>query len=213
MQANNKSIKQRGYGQLRKEDKPLYLLAIEFVEEILLKLIQDDERENALTEKLIQLSIFNQNPVRWALVREKVNKHKSSEDIGISHKSNIHKNIFVFEAKRLNNTFDNARKKEYVIGKKGGIERFKRDLHGKDLAHSGMIAYVQTDDFNTWENKINDWINEEIIAPSSPKLKWQSGDKLIKQNKTLQIAKYTSCHSRLSKEQINLTHLWVNLVD
>ena len=213
MQANNKSIKQRGYGKLRKEDKPLHLLAIEFVEEILLKLIQDDERENALTEKLIQLSIFNQNPVRWALVREKVNKHKSSEDIGISHRSNKHKNIFVFEAKRLNSTFHKSRKKEYVIGKKGGIERFKRNVHGKDLAHSGMIGYVQTDDFKTWISDINDWINDEIISPSSPELNWQKNDKLIKQNETLQIAKYTSLHDCVSKKQINLTHLWVNLVD
>jgi len=212
MQANNKTIKQSGFGSLPDEDKPLHILAIEFVEDILLKLIQDDEREDALTEKLIQLSIFNQNPVRWALVREKVNKHKSSEDIGVSHKSNQHKNIFVFEAKRLDSKLGKSREKEYIIGETGGIERFKRDKHGKGLPHAGMIGYVQTDDFDTWKSKINNWIDKEIITSTSPELSWIIDDKLIERNQTLQIVKYISTHNCISKKQINLTHLWVKLI-
>lgn len=211
MQANNRSIRKSSLGNLPDEDKPLHVLAIEFVEDILLKLTQDDEREDALTEKLIQLSIFNQSPVRWALVREKVNKHKSHEDIGVSHKLNPHKNIFVFEAKRLDNTLGKSREKEYIIGKIGGIERFKRDKHGKGLPHSGMIGYIQTDDFDTWKNKINDWIDEEINTPSSHDLNWLFSDRLIEQKQTLEIAKYTSIHNRISKKEIQLTHLWVKL--
>ena len=213
MQANNKLIKQSSTGQLPEEDKPLHILAVEFIENILLDLVQDDKREDALTEKLIQLSIFNQNPIRWALVREKVNKHKFSEDIGVSHRSNKHKNIFVFEAKRLDNTLEKSREREYVIGLTGGIERFKKEKHAKDLLHAGMIGYVQTDDFNTWENKINTWISDEIIKPSSSTLIWDNTDKLFKKNQTTQITKYTSSHICISKKQINLTHLWINLVN
>ena len=210
MQAD-KIIQQNGSENLPKEDKPLHILAIEFVEDILLELIQDDEREDALTERLIQLSIFNQNPVRWALVREKVNKHKSSEDIGISHKSNKHKNIFVFEAKRLDDKLVKSREKEYVIGDNGGIERFKRDKHGRDLNYAGMIGYIQTGDFDDWQDKINRWVTEEIKSKSSSDLTWITNDKLLKQKKNVQITQYISIHNRLSKTDISLTHLWIKL--
>ncbi len=211
MQANNNTIKQSSSGNLPEEDNPLHILAIKFVENILLYLTQDDEREDALTERLIQLSIFNQNPIRWALVRENVNKHKSSEDIGVSHKSNKHKTIFVFEAKRLDSTLPKAREKEYIIGTKGGIERFKRDKHGKDLDYAGMIGYVQTDDFDTWKDKINSWIGEEIRSQSSSDLIWITNDKLVEENQNAKIAQYSSIHNRLSKIDITLTHLWVKL--
>ena len=211
MLVNNKIV-QNSYGNLPQEDISLEIRAIEFVKNILLDLTQeDDKREDALTERLIQLSIFNQNPIRWALVRENVNKHKSSEDIGISHKSNKHKIIFVFEAKRLDNTLPKSREKEYIIGAKGGIERFKRDKHGKDLSYAGMIGYIQTDNFDIWKNKINSWIDEEIKCPSSSDLIWLINDKLTEQNQNTKIAQYNSIHSRLSKKDINLTHLWVKL--
>ncbi|MBL0721466.1 MAG: hypothetical protein JJV88_02675, partial [Sulfurovum sp.] len=75
----------------------------------------------------------------------------------------------------------------------------------------GMIGYIQTDDFDTWKDKINSWIDEEIKSPSSSDLIWITNDKLLEQNQNAQTAKYASVHNRLSKKDINLTHLWIKL--
>lgn len=200
-------------GNITQEDIPLNenRELISFVENILSDLTQDDEREDALTQKLIQLAMFNQDPVRWTLVRENVNKDKSCEDIGISHKSNQHKIIFVFEAKRLDSRLPKYRTKEYILGKIGGIERFKRDKHGKNLTHAGMIGYVQTDDFDIWKDKINDWIDEEIETSSSTDIVWTIDDTLKEKNQTIKIARYSSSHNCNSGKDIDLTHLWVRL--
>lgn len=34
-------------------------------------------------------------------------------------------------------------KKEDVSGNTGGIERFKKNLHGTDLKYSAMIGYIE----------------------------------------------------------------------
>jgi len=213
MLANRKPIPYGG--SVTQQDIPLteYKELIDFVENLLLMLTNDDVRENALTQKLIQLSIFHQDPVRWALSRENINAHLASEDIGISHRSNEHKSIFVFEAKRLDNTLPKSRKEEYVLGAKGGIERFKRDKHGKSFSQSGMLGYVQTDDFSIWETKINKCIDEEIKTPTSSDLSWSKNDKLYKIHVKGRTAKYSSQHTCLSKKQIQLIHLWVDLVN
>ncbi|WP_457748602.1 hypothetical protein, partial [Sulfurimonas sp.] len=72
---------------------------------------------------------------------------------GINYYSN--EPFIVFEAKRLNNTLGKSRKKEYVVGRvykdsqgnnkylnSGGMERFKKEIHGKRLKYVGMIGYM-----------------------------------------------------------------------
>lgn len=122
-----------------------------------------------------------------------------------------HDAFFAIEAKRLDCTLPIDRKKEYIIGKLGGIERFKREKHGKSLTHVGMIGYVQSDNFDTWFKKINDWIDEEINTDASNELIWESRDKLIPDKQETVFNTYLSEHKCISKEKINMYHIWVDL--
>jgi hypothetical protein len=143
-------------------------------------------------------------------VEDPTNGQSHQIDIGIIPRGQK-KAFFVIEAKRLDKTIKSSRKKEYIIGKIGGIERFKRDKHARDFIYAGMIGYIQSDHFNDWEDKINAWLTEEIKPSSSDELTWTKHDKLAKINSTNEIAKYSSYHSCLSGKQINLLHLWINL--
>ena len=68
--------------------------------------------------------------------------------------------FLVLEGKRLPAP-SNDREREYVTGTKtvsGGIERFKKGLHGASLRQAGMIAYIQNDSSEVWFPRINSWI-------------------------------------------------------
>ena len=75
-----------------------------------------------------------------------------------------------------------------------------------------MIGYVQKKTFDDWENEINAWINEEIKSPSSCDLRWSEDDKLIKESSSQETARYSSKHLCISKKEIKLFHLWIDLV-
>ena len=115
--------------------------------------------------------------------------------------------IFCIEAKRL---FDYN--KEYVYsntGISGGIERFKKGIHGEGLTHSAMFGYVQKHDFEYWYSKINKWI-DEIIIDDSQEIEWNKNDKLIKVSCNSKTAKLIS-DSKREKDSIVLYHIWLNL--
>jgi hypothetical protein len=120
--------------------------------------------------------------------------------------------FFAIEAKCLDSTLPKAREKEYIIGKHGGIERFKREKHGMPLVHVGMIGYVQSDNFDIWFEKINGWIDEEINTTTSGELIWKNKDKLILDKKETMFNTYLSEHKCIGKEKINMYHIWVNLM-
>ncbi|MDR1371125.1 MAG: hypothetical protein LBJ72_13535 [Dysgonamonadaceae bacterium] len=70
---------------------------------------------------------FGKNPAQSQSGRE--------TDIGVFLiKSEKPITLIEFEAKRLSDTSNN---KEYVCGKRGGIERFKRELHSSHLSVCG----------------------------------------------------------------------------
>ena len=77
--------------------------------------------------------------------------------------------FFKIEVKRLTN-LGVARQKEYVIGRmgkekykeSGGIERFKKGIHGSKLKFAGMIGYIQKEDFDYWFAEVNSWISDLI---------------------------------------------------
>lgn len=122
--------------------------------------------------------------------------------------------FFSMEAKRLPTPGQN-REKEYVIGHDkpcGGIERFKKSIHGKKLKYAAIIGYVQKEDSNHWFLKINDWIGEMIAA--FPK-EWNEDDKIVpNDNTTPQISKFVSKSSRTeTNDHINLFHFWINLIE
>lgn len=126
--------------------------------------------------------------------------------------------FFSIEAKRLP-TPGQKREKEYVIGidkPNGGIERFKRGIHGKNLKYAAIIGYVQKEDFDFWFLQINDWI-EELVQSSNGE--WLIEDKLRMPagNICQQLAKFESDNIRTpvqeESEKIRLFHFWVNLID
>ncbi len=128
------------------------------------------------------------------------------------------KPFIAIEAKRLDSKIDKKRKKEYVVGREdeekyiesGGIERFKKEIHGNGLVYVGMLGYMQTEDFDSWLEKINQYIVEEIASPSSSELIWNENDKLLRGIKNKLFSTYTSEHQCKSKE-ISMYHIWVDL--
>jgi len=128
------------------------------------------------------------------------------------------KPFIAIEAKRLDSKIVKKRKKEYVVGRydekyieSGGIERFKKEIHGNELVYVGMIGYMQTDDFDSWLAKINKYIKEEISSPTSIELIWEEKDKLILDKKNQLFSTYISEHKCKSKE-VSMYHIWINLI-
>jgi hypothetical protein len=126
--------------------------------------------------------------------------------------------FFSIEAKRLP-TPGTRREKEYVIGfdtQCGGIERFKKGIHGIGLKYAAIIGYVQKEDFNHWFIAVNSWIDE--LINSSTDTIWSNDDKLKFSDNTESIcAELFSEHLRkidhLPLDKIILYHFWVNLVE
>ena len=118
--------------------------------------------------------------------------------------------IYVIEAKRLP-TPGSGREKEYVKGNSGGIERFKRGLHGAKLTASAMIGYIQANDFIHWHRLVNSWISE-LVSELDQSIKWENSEFLtqigyIESN----VFKLRSVHGKLDNTSIDLSHYWLNL--
>ncbi len=135
--------------------------------------------------------------------------------------------LYGIEAKRLPTHDDGSdkeeREREYVVGdwknrssdKKrisGGIERFKKGLHGADFEASTMIAFVQQHSFAYWFNHVNSWIQELVNHPlPAHDSSWQIQDQLEVVVKTSTIQESASCHDRYGATPIRLRHFWLNL--
>lgn len=136
---------------------------------------------------------------------------------------NEYESFFEIECKRLPTPGQN-REKEYVVGhvksdgkliECGGIERFKKTIHGDKLKYAAIIGYIQKEDANHWFLKVNEWISELVV--STPHL-WKEDDKLIQnQTQIIGLDKFTSKNHRIDKlgneYVINLFHFWINLVE
>jgi len=115
------------------------------------------------------------------------------------------KSLFSVEAKRLPTPGGQDRAKEYVLGAGGGIERFKREDHGKGLTNCGMLAFVEKKDFPHWYSTINSWITDISISES-----WSVEECLIGLWGNATWAKSTSTVNRKSGD-LTLFHFWVNV--
>ena len=118
------------------------------------------------------------------------------------------KHIFDIEAKRL---YD-KNLKTYVVGRTGGIERFKRNSHGQGLNQCAILGYIEIENFNFWHDKINTWLKEESAKASD--LNWIDEEMLkdltiVAENLTESL----SLHGRIDNAPIKLIHLWVDLID
>lgn len=117
--------------------------------------------------------------------------------------------FFTIEAKRLR--YPKKETKHYVCGDTGGIERFKRELHGKDLSQSAMIGYVEEGKFDDWLVIINYLIKKLCESNKKDSIQWSESDLLKPLNVNVHLAQYSSEHFRISSTPIFLTHLWVKM--
>lgn len=172
------------------------------------------KRENRISE-LIVVYFHYCNDGIWPFFFEKNPTQLSGgreTDIGVF--SNNRENIpllpiFEFEAKKLSPSSTNH---EYVYGEKGGMERFKREIHSPHLPHCGLLGYVLCNNNNHWSNKINTWITS--LANQSPKgeLDWQGEDELLHSAGTNgTIAKYVSKNKRITLSDITIIHYLIDL--
>ncbi|WP_375579870.1 hypothetical protein ABWH96_01975 [Marivirga tractuosa] len=188
--------------------------------------------EKALTDKLCKYFNRVTGSYPFYFHHENVEDHSSGMspqiDIGtLSREEQINvgdrtydefDSFFSIEAKRLPTPGHN-REREYVIGhdkSNGGIERFKKGIHGYGLRYSAIIGYVQKEDFDFWFLQINNWIDELI---KTTKGEWIAEDKLKKLTvKTgTQIVKFESDNIRIPvksfTDKIKLLHFWIMLED
>ena len=139
------------------------------------------------------------------------------DDILIGSKTYQGKSFFSLEAKRLANLGSN-RLMEYLIGRFekakyincGGVERFKQDIHGRNLNYGAIIGYVQENDFVYWHDLINSWVEELINKTIPSQVNWDPKDKLEKAYIKPTTAKFISVNSRRD-DAITLFHLWTSL--
>ena len=120
--------------------------------------------EDGITQLLCEILNISHYPFYFQQ-QHKVNKksgHSFKPDIGVFHKDNIFYNsdrkcFFHIEAKILGVTNKkNEREKEYLIGKYGGVERFKKGKHGVEirngekeyLPYSALLGYVRKENFD-----------------------------------------------------------------
>lgn len=129
---------------------------------------------------------------------------------GVRHGS---RNTFlVLEAKRLP-TPEARREREYLVGKGGGIERFKRGDHGPDLPVVGMLGYIQDRDAEYWHTTLNGWICEQIDQRSTEVI-WDDEDQLVLETDQPggSVTTLRSSPLRmLDRCRLAMRHLWVQL--
>lgn len=121
--------------------------------------------------------------------------------------------VTVLEGKRLDDRIDSRRQREYVVGvgkPRGGIERFKASIHGRDFTTAGMVGYVQTADFATWRSRINTWI-AELTHEAGHEPAWNEVEQLGELDGAGRVATCESVVTRASGT-LSLVHLWVCLV-
>lgn len=168
----------------------------------------NSEAEEDISQELIiylQRIAISESALFFFKAEYKEGKRKVDFGILWAQSFSDSKAFFVIEAKRLP-ARDKKSEKEYVFGNYGGIERFKRNLHGKGLSVSALIGYIQKNDFGHWFTEINSWITESI----QPNGLWTLADKLSG-SYTKKLAIFTSKNSRIDGSCIRLTHLWIDI--
>jgi hypothetical protein len=129
----------------------------------------------------------------------------------------IYDPFIVFEGKRLPAP-SKDREREYVTGgskKSGGIQRFKRGLHGAKQEIAVILAYIQDGASSSWLRKLNEWIVTETTTPSVSDEQWAEDEQLtgFVHDIANHSAKAYSSHQRDNSvtNRIQLQHLWVEM--
>ena len=198
---------------------PKIIESIKSTSQHFLLVLQNENRANFNEDEFTALFV-NQNQIQ-------INKLGISIRVGEQYRDIYHKThgipdiyysflelgrncepVFIMEAKRLPTPGHN-RIKEYVIGQtptgnpNGGIERFKLERHGKGLLNCGMLGYIENDSFETWLQRINDWIFE-LSAP------WSQEEKLELVSIVEKLAYLNSVAIR-EGDELKLHHFWIDI--
>jgi hypothetical protein len=119
------------------------------------------------------------------------------------------------ECKRLPTPSSSTRdEREYLYSSRsstGGVQRFKAGHHGAAHLIGAMIAYIQSEDIDFWNNRISAWINDLSGASIEG---WSSDDKfrITKRDAGARYAKLESVHKRSDGlSDIQLQHLWIDM--
>jgi hypothetical protein len=100
-----------------------------------------------------------------------------------------------------------SRKREYVQGNHGAVERFKRSQHGKGLKTSAVLGYIEDNNsFEYWQKEICSWITDLINSNSDATIAWTNDDLLNFAESFPSFNKYRSLHKRKGDCDIDLIH-------
>jgi hypothetical protein len=186
---------------------------------------QEDLPEDGLTQRLT-IHLERSAHIRpYFFLREDLEDDRDGSspraDLGVRARDDSHillsgirysggQRFLALEAKRLP-TPGTGREREYLKGKRGGVERFKRGLHARELATVGIIAYVQRYGFGHWHQLLNDWV-DELIAASTQELPWDEQDRLELETASDRLAQLRSGNLRVSdNRRLTMRHIWVQL--
>ena len=126
-------------------------------------------KNQALAEVFNYLGTTNEN-IWIGVGKENISKGKQArEDIYFHLNDENRTRIFFVEGKRLPK-YKTKSKQEYTLGKNtfgnpsGGIERFKKGIHGAPnrVSNNGLIAYIENESIEYWVKNVNDSIRENF---------------------------------------------------
>lgn len=217
MAENNTSTNQF---EIETKDSPIGAV-IDFLDENLIDFSADFVKRKSESDKIDenfisqQLEIFLQRRISDELFRikgqwEYSDDSKRKPDFGFwlfedRNQFGFTKAFFELEAKILP-----TGARDYVKGNYGGIERFKKNHHGKNLTQSAMVGYVQKENCSHWHNKINEWIKELIQTNTEVDIIWNEEDLLKHLSDFDKVKKYVSSNKRES-DLIMLYHYLMDL--
>lgn len=168
--------------------------------------------ERGLTQRLVTLLESSQNHPYFfqkEFMEDDTDGNSRAVDIAVQVRATGAR-ILALEAKRLPSP-GSGRQMEYLTGRLGGVERFKRGLHGAELGEAGMIGYVQEGSLVSWAHTLNAWISSFVETPGGD-ISWDAQDLLTMEASTDRQARLHSHPLRATDgRRVALRHLWVRL--
>lgn len=185
------------------------------------KIESEDDISQEVWEHL--QSIAHSKEIFMFQFQRKERKSTRSSDFGVlivkPFNPEPSKEFFRIEAKRLptpgTDKDGNSREREYVQSDSGGIQRYKKGLHGAGLTQNAIIGYIQKNDSSHWHTKINEWIQDLISNNTDLDIQWDSNDLLIETATFKTTKKYTSNNARIVNsihDSIQLHHYLMELL-
>ncbi|MDQ2695427.1 MAG: hypothetical protein M3Z21_08625 [Pseudomonadota bacterium] len=127
-------------------------------------------------------------------------KHRPRLDLRVDRTSRGPRPRYLFEAKRLNDGNQSAKK---YLGK-DGLGMFIAGTYGREVHEAGMLGYVQSGDIDQWVKKIADQL-EVDPRTTAPEGIWTAVP--VVEN----LASYRSQHPRTTlAEPITIFHIFIN---